>query len=285
MSQPSLNYRQAQQDAIRKLSQLPHASVELEAALLLCHLLNVSRTHLLAWPEKDLTREQQQDYDALLQRRLRGEPIAHITGMREFWSLPLRVTPETLIPRPESELLVERALIHLTTLHAPRIADPGTGCGAIALALVSELPEAEIHATDRSPPALAVARGNAERLGLDRVSFLPGDWCDALPAGERYDLILSNPPYIPENDPHLGQGDLPCEPAGALISGRDGLADIRVITRQAPTHLKPGGWLLLEHGNRQGAEVRQTLQQSGFTRIETLTDLAGQPRVTEGYLK
>jgi release factor glutamine methyltransferase len=285
MAEPSLNYRQAQRAAAGELARLPQASAELEAALLLCHLLQVSRTHLLARPEQMLSREQQREYWALVQRRLDGEPIAHITGEREFWSLPLRVTPDTLIPRPESELLVARALAHADSIQAPHIADLGTGCGAIALALASERPDARIYATDRSAAALAVARGNAERLGLQGVSFFQGDWCSALPAGESYHLILSNPPYIAEQDPHLRQGDLPREPAGALISGRSGLRDIRRIAGQAPERLKPGGWLLLEHGNRQGPDVRQILQQNGFAHIDTLADLAAQPRVTEGCLQ
>lgn len=282
MSQPSLNYRQALQEAVRQLSQLPQAAANLEAALLLGHLLQVSRSHLIAWPEKRLTADQRRDYAALIQRRLNGEPIAHITGEREFWSLSLRITPDTLIPRPETELLVEQALARMVSMSTPRIADLGTGSGAIALALASERPDATIHATDRSQTSLAVARENASRLQLRGVSYFLGDWCQALPAGEDYDLILSNPPYIPADDPHLNQGDLPHEPTGALVSGEEGLEDIRRIAAQAPEHLKVAGWLMLEHGHMQGHAVRQILRQQGFAKIATLNDLAGQPRVTEG---
>lgn len=281
MCQPSKSYRQAQQDAVKRLFHLPHASAELEATLLLCYLLDVPRSHLMAWPEKLLTPDQLRNYEALIRRRLAGEPIAHIIGEREFWSLSLRVTPDTLIPRPETELLVERALMHLAGTPAPRIADLGTGSGAIALALASELPDALIHATDRSGAALAVASKNAERLRLSGIRFYPGNWCQALPTGE-YDLILSNPPYIEAGDPHLNQGDLPYEPSSALVSGPDGLEDIRSIAAQAPKRLKPGGWLLLEHGNEQAPAVRRILQERGFIETESLNDLAGHPRVTEG---
>ncbi len=284
MPPPSISYRQAQQEAAERLSRLPHASAKLEATLLLCHLLQVPRSHLFAWPEKPLTPGQQQAYEALIQRRLSGEPIAHITGEREFWSLPLHITPDTLIPRPETELLVERALKHLVTLSAPRIADLGTGSGAIALALASERPDALIHASDRSTAALTVASGNAASLKLHNVSFFPGNWCHALPAGEGYNLILSNPPYIEADDPHLNQGDLPREPARALVSGQDGLDDIREIAAQSPTYLKPGGWLLLEHGEGQAPSVRQILEQRGFTAITTHKDLARRPRLTEGRI-
>lgn len=282
MPSPTYNYRQAQQKAAEHLARLPHAAANLEAALLLCHLLRVPRSHLFAWPERELTPQQQAAYETLIQRRLAGEPIAHITGEREFWSLSLRVTRDTLIPRPETELLVERALSHLARIHAPRIADLGTGSGAIALALASERPDAMVHASDRSAQALEVARENATQLQLDNLAFFHGCWCDALPTGENYDLIVSNPPYIEAADPHLALGDLVHEPRSALVAGADGLEDIRTIAAQAPTHLKPPGWLLLEHGYAQGPAVRQILQTEGFRRVGTLPDLAGQPRLTEG---
>ena len=247
-------------------------------------MLGQPRSHLFAWPEKELTPEQQTAFEELIQRRLTGEPIAHITGEREFWSLPLRVTEDTLIPRPETELLVERALFHLTGREAPRIADLGTGSGAIALALASELPGALIHACDQSTAALEIARDNAHRLELAQVAFFQGDWYQALPRSQRYDLIASNPPYIEAQDPHLNSGDLPREPRDALASGPDGLTAIRQIASQAPSHLRPGGWLLLEHGYNQGEAVRQILALEGFQQIETLSDLAGQARLTEGLL-
>jgi len=282
MPRTSATYRQAQQAASARLTALPHAAADLEASLLLCHLLGVGRSHLLAWPERELTADQQREYQALVERRLAGEPIAHILGVREFWSLSLRVTPETLIPRPETELLVERALDHLAGQQAPLIADLGTGSGAIALALASERPDAQLHACDRSEAALGVARENAERLKLRNLRFFPGDWCRALPEETRYRLIASNPPYIEADDPHLRQGDLPFEPAEALVSGTDGLEAIRTIAAQAPEHLQPGGWLLLEHGRDQGAAVRELLLRHGFTAVATLPDLAGHPRLTEG---
>ncbi len=284
MPRTPTSYRQALQSASARLSELPHAAGELEAAMLLCHLLGVGRSHLLAWPERELTPDQQRAYDALLARRLTGEPIAHILGEREFWSLTLRVTPDTLIPRPETELLVERALEHLASLTSPLIADLGTGSGAIALALASERPDATLHASDRSEAALAVARENAERLNLHNLRFLPGDWIQALPDGARYRLIVSNPPYIEADDPHLRLGDLPREPRDALVSGADGLEAIRTIAAQAPGRLQPGGWLLLEHGKDQGPAVRELLLRHGFTAVATLFDLAGLPRVTEGRL-
>jgi len=274
--------RQVQQEAIVRLSTLPHAAPELEAALLLCHLLGKPRSFLYAWPEHQLNEQQRHAYQSLIERRLRGEPIAHITGEREFWSLPLRVTRDTLIPRPETELLVERALQHLQTVAAPLVADLGTGSGAIALALAIERPDAEIHAVDRSPAALAIAAENILRLAPDRVSLFTGSWCDALPPHRRYDLILSNPPYIESDDPHLAQGDLPHEPTGALVSGPDGLDDIRLITQQAPDRLKTDGWLLVEHGYRQGEQVRSLFRQVGLVGVATHSDLAGHERITEG---
>jgi len=275
-------FRQAQQAAATLLSTLPHASAELEAALLLCHLLGKPRSYLYAWPEHRLTLPQAQAYEKLVERRLHGEPIAHIIGEREFWSLPLWVTPDILIPRPETELLVERALHHLERVASPCIADLGTGSGAIALALATERPDAQIDASDRSSRALAVAAENIQRLAPGRVRLFHGSWCEALPQDQHYDLIASNPPYIEADDPHLSQGDLPHEPVGALVSGPDGLDDIRVIARQVLGRLKFGGWLVVEHGHLQGEAVREIFQRAGYTAIATWTDLAGHERITEG---
>ncbi|MES9838134.1 MAG: peptide chain release factor N(5)-glutamine methyltransferase [Candidatus Thiodiazotropha sp.] len=273
---------QALKSAQQALAALPHANPELEAALLLSHLLDKPRSHLFAWPEQELTEQQYQRYLQLIQRRLSHEPIAYITGQREFWSLTLKVNPHTLIPRPETELLVERSLHHLAQRPRCRIADLGTGSGAIALALASEHPQAEILATDISAEALAQARENSAGFGFDRISFHQGSWCEALPAKDRFDLIVSNPPYIEAGDPHLDQGDLPLEPELALVSGNDGLNAIRVIIRQVSDgRLNPGGWLLLEHGYQQAAAVQDLLNAAGFLRIATHRDLAGHPRVTE----
>lgn len=274
--------QQALKSAQQALGALPHANPELEAALLLCHLLEKPRSYLFAWPEKELTPEQQQCYMGLIERRLAQEPIAYITGQREFWSLNLEVNPHTLIPRPETELLVERSLYHLQLISQPHIADLGTGSGAIALALASECQDAQIAATDISAEALAQARENGSRLGFTQLTFHRGSWCEALPAEASYDLIVSNPPYIEADDPHLDQGDLPQEPKLALVSGRDGLDAIRTIIQQVSTErLSPGGWLLLEHGYQQAEAVQQLLEAAGFCHIATHSDLAGLPRVTE----
>lgn len=282
MPSDRVSLRQAQQSAIERLSAIEHASAELEAALLLCHLLDKPRSYLYAWPEKTLAPEQLSDYEALIRRRLAGEPIAHITGKREFWSLNLKVTSETLIPRPETELLVERSLHHLENTPKPLVADLGTGSGAIALALASERDDAEIHACDLSERALAVAQENTGQLALNNVRFYAGDWFQALPTDNKYDLIVSNPPYIEADDPHLSQGDLLEEPRSALVSGEDGLMDIRRIIEEAPSHLKSGGWLLFEHGYQQAEAVANLLRSNGFVDIQIHKDLAGHPRVTEG---
>ncbi len=277
--------QQALQSAQQALSTLPDTNPELEAALLLCHILDKPRSYLYAWPELELPPDQYQQYTKLVERRLSHEPIAYITGTREFWSLSLEVNRDTLIPRPETELLVERSLHHLQHISRPSIVDLGTGSGAIALALARELPDAGMVATDISAKALAQARENSLRLGIDRISFLHGNWCEALPADETYDLIVSNPPYIEAGDQHLHQGDLPREPEQALVSGSDGLYAIRTIIRQVSAgYLKPNGWLLLEHGYQQADAVQNLLQSAGFTHIATHPDLSGHPRVTEAQL-
>lgn len=208
--------------------------------------------------------------------------MAYLLGRRGFWTLDLAVGPDTLIPRPETELLVEQALQRLPSGQPCRVADLGTGSGAIALAIASERPLAQVVATDRSAAALAVARRNAEALGLaSRVGFREGDWFAPL-AGERFGLVASNPPYIREGDPHLGQGDLRHEPPSALASGADGLDALRAIVAGAPGHLEPGGWLLLEHGHDQGPAVRALLSDAGFVDVATVPDLEGRDRVGLG---
>ncbi|MEN8180703.1 MAG: peptide chain release factor N(5)-glutamine methyltransferase [Pseudomonadota bacterium] len=274
--------KQTLQAAAEALKALSHSTPELEASVLLCHLLGKSRSFLYAWPDKLLTELQSANFEKLIKRRLEGEPIAHITGVREFWSLTLKVTSATLIPRPETELLVEQALEHLQKTPSPMVADLGAGSGAIALAIANERPDCTLHATDASDAALKIAGENIQSLNLKNVVLHHGDWFHALPKGVVYDLILSNPPYIAEQDPHLSQGDLPREPGCALTSGTDGLNDIRIIVSQAPQQLKPGGWLLLEHGYEQGEAVRDLLQKAGFRKIRTLRDLAGHERVSEG---
>ncbi|MGN6313584.1 MAG: peptide chain release factor N(5)-glutamine methyltransferase, partial [Rhodanobacteraceae bacterium] len=217
---------------------------------------------------------------ALIARRARGEPIAYLIGSRGFHALELRVSPDVLIPRPETELLVELALARIPVDAECRVADLGTGSGAIALSIARERPRARVLATDASGAALAVARDNARRLNLTNVGFAQGDWCAALGDGCDFDLIVSNPPYIAEDDPHLREGDLRFEPRAALASGADGLDAICAIVRDARAHLRGGGWLLLEHGFAQGAQVRALLQESGYREVFTERDLEGRERTT-----
>ncbi len=256
----------------------------LDHDILLAHVLGVSRTWLHTYPEKiHLTSEQQKTLEILLKRRQQGEPIAYLTGVQEFWSLPLEVNQHTLVPRPETELLVELAL-HLSSRAAvgagPSVfADLGTGSGAIAIALSHERPDWTILATDNSPLALATARRNG---GGRDITFYMGDWCGALPSGTKCDLILSNPPYIAQNDPHLQQTGVRYEPLTALVSGQDGLDDICKISLQARAYLKPGGWLLLEHGYDQGGRVAEILRTAAYCEVQTFQDLAGLDRVTIG---
>ncbi|TXI28026.1 MAG: peptide chain release factor N(5)-glutamine methyltransferase [Ottowia sp.] len=252
-----------------------------EAEWLAEQALGVGRAWLFAHANDAVKPEVCARYLALLARRAAGEPLAYLLGRAGFWTLDLEVTPATLIPRPETELLVEAALARLPEANALCIADLGTGSGAIALALASERPQARVLATDASAAALEVARRNAARNDIVNVAFRQGDWLEPL-AGERFDLIASNPPYIAQGDPHLGRGDLRFEPATALASGADGLDALRTLARDAPTHLVPGGWLLLEHGWDQGAAVRGLLRDAGFQRIETLRDLEDRERVTLG---
>ena len=254
-----------------------------DAALLLAHAVGRPRSWLYAHGDDDLDAATTDAFSALLARREAGEPVAYLTGRRGFWRFELAVTPDTLIPRPETERLVELALARLPPGRVLRVADLGTGSGAIALALAHECPRAWVVATDASSAALAVARGNAAALSIANIEFRQGDWCAPL-VGERFDLIASNPPYIAAADSHLGEGDLRFEPDAALASGDDGLDAIRAIVRDAPAHLVSGGWLLLEHGWNQGAAVRTLLQDAGFVEVATEHDLEARDRVTLGSL-
>jgi release factor glutamine methyltransferase len=255
-----------------------------EAELLLAHVLEQVPGWLYAHGDARIAAQAAARFDALLARREAGEPVAYLTGRRGFWTLDLMVTPDTLIPRPETELLVELALERIAEDADVRVADLGTGSGAIALAIASERARARVVATDCSEAALAVARHNAQVAGIANVEFRAGDWCVPL-AGERFQLIASNPPYIAEDDPHLAQGDLHHEPASALASGFDGLDDIRRIVRDATVHLNPGGWLLLEHGHDQGEAVRALLVGAGFVEVETAQDLEARDRVGLGRFR
>lgn len=254
-----------------------------DAALLLAHALGKPRSWLFAHADDAVGEVEATRFDGLLARRAAGEPVAYLTGSRGFWTLDLAVTAATLVPRPETELLVELALARLPADAPVRVADLGTGSGAIALALSKERPRAQVVATDASPEALDVARGNAVRNGIGNVAFRLGSWLQ--PLGEdTFDLIASNPPYIAEGDPHLAQGDLRFEPAMALSCGPDGLDAIRVIVRDAPACLRPGGWLLLEHGWDQGDAVRALLAAAGFADVATERDLEQRDRVSLGRL-
>ncbi|GAB1408349.1 peptide chain release factor N(5)-glutamine methyltransferase [Thermomonas brevis] len=252
-----------------------------EAAILLAHALGRSRGWLYAHGGDALDAAAVARFHALAAARAEGEPVAYLTGRQGFWTLDLAVGPAVLVPRPETERLVELALERLPAGAAPRIADLGTGSGAIALALAKERPRARVVATDASPAALELARGNATRNGIGNVAFREGDWLAPL-AGETFDLIASNPPYIADDDPHLSRGDLRFEPPMALSCGADGLDAIRVIAAAAPAHLRPGGWLLLEHGWEQGPAVRALLRQAGLVEVETARDLEQRDRVTLG---
>lgn len=256
-------------------------SPKLDAELLLSAALEKPRSHIIAWPEKHLDEPERDRFRELLQRRIDGEPMAHILGRREFWSLPLRVTVDTLIPRPDTETLVETALELLPASAPLRVLDLGTGSGAIALAIRHERPMCRVIATDASAAALAVARDNARNLDLD-VEWRHGSWWGTINHDEYFELIVSNPPYIPATDPHLENGDVRFEPRSALISGEDGLDDIRLIVRGAGNHLVAGGWLLLEHGYDQADAVAGILAEAGFTPLRQWRDAGGNDRVSGG---
>lgn len=262
---------------------LPGREGRHEAELLLLHVLGQPRSWLFAHATDPVDAGAIAAFEALLAQRVAGQPVAYLLGRRGFWTLDLEVGPATLIPRPETELLVELALARLPAARPLRVADLGTGSGAIALALASERPRAVVIATDFSEDALAVAARSARRHALGNVAFRAGCWYAPL-AGERFDLIASNPPYIAAGDPHLAQGDLRFEPAAALASGADGLDDIRQIIAGAAAHLLPGGWLLIEHGWDQGAPIRALLQQAGLVEVATDRDLEQRDRVSLGRL-
>lgn len=255
-------------------------SPRLDVELLLAHVLGQPRSYLYTWPERQPEPAQVQQFNALLARRQHGEPIAYLLNHREFWSLDLSVNPNVLIPRPETELLIETLLSRALPAEL-ELLDLGTGSGAIALALAKERPGWRITATDSSQEALATAQDNARRLGLKHVSFLCGHWFEAL-AEQQFDIIVSNPPYLAAADPHLKTGDVRFEPLSALSAGIDGLNDLREIIKKAPAHLKSRGLLIVEHGYDQGAEVAALFARSGFGSIASLKDLGGRSRATIG---
>jgi len=262
-------------------ARLPGEDARHEAEQLLIHVLGVERAWLFAHASDEVDADTRGRFEVLLARRAEGHPLAYLTGRRGFWTLDLQVNTATLIPRPETELLVEQALARLPADEMLRVADMGTGSGAVALSIASERPLATVMATDVLGPALAVAVKNAQAHGLENVWFRRGHWYAALGA-DRFDMIVSNPPYIAAGDPHLVQGDLRFEPPPALASGADGLDAIREIVAGAHDHLVPGGWLLLEHGWDQGPAIHALLEQAGFVEAQTVQDLEQRDRVTLG---
>ncbi|MGR5945855.1 peptide chain release factor N(5)-glutamine methyltransferase [Enterobacter sp. C4G1] len=251
-----------------------------DAEILLEFVTGKTRTYLLAFGETVLTAEQETQLEALLSRRKTGEPVAHLVGEREFWSLPLYVSAATLIPRPDTECLVEQALARLPATRCS-ILDLGTGTGAIALALASERPDCDVTAVDVMPDAVVLALRNQERLGLSNVTVLQSSWFSAL-SNRTFAMIVSNPPYIDERDPHLAQGDVRFEPLTALVAANEGLADLDHIVSTSRQHLLPGGWLLVEHGWTQGEAVRALFSAAGYTAVETCRDYGGNDRLTLG---
>ena len=262
---------------LSRTSDTPH----LDAEVLLCHCLSKNRSYLRAWPEHHPSEMQSLQFRALIERRCQGEPIAYLTGQREFWSRPFKVSPDVLIPRPDSELLIELSLQHLPSNQACKIIDLGTGSGILAITLAAECPLANVIATDISANALSIAKENAKQLAVGNLRFLISDWFDAV-TEINVDLIISNPPYIAADDPHLQQGDVRFEPESALISAEEGLKDIRLLATQARSHLKTGGQLLIEHGYQQSNPVQAILNQLDYRQVTTHHDLSGNPRVTSG---
>ena len=264
--------------AVERLAR-DHETARLDAEVLLSHVLGRPRSYLYAWPERALSDAEAASFERLVARREAGEPISHITGHREFWSLSLEVSEQTLIPRPETERLVEVALALIPENARWWVLDLGTGTGAVALSIGKERPRCRLVATDRSRPALQVAARNLRRHGSSTIALIQADWCRGLSPGT-FRMVVSNPPYVPKDDPHLITGDARHEPRPALDGGTDGLVAVRSIVKQAWQVLAPGGWLLLEHGYNQGKAVRTLLDENGYEAVMTIQDLAGSDRVT-----
>ena len=270
--------------AIKQASQIlatTSDSARLDAEVILCHVLNCGATHLIAWPEKTLDETQAETFNRLIEQRHSGTPVAYLTGTKEFWSLNLKVTPATLIPRPDTETLVEFVLDKFAAQKTLKLIDLGTGSGAIAIAIASEKPNWEIIATDISAEALIVAKENASKHEITNIKFIESNWFEQVEV-QQFDLIVSNPPYIAKHDPHLSQGDVRFEPLSALAAGETGMDDINQITAESKKYLNSNGWLLFEHGYDQEELVYKCLNHYNFQEISQLSDLSGQPRITVG---
>lgn len=268
---------------LKNIQPLNSPTERLDKELLLAAALNKPRSYLYTWADQAVSEHVLAVFQSYLARRKQGEPIAYILGEQGFWSLDLHVGEQTLIPRADTETLVEQCLLHIPNDDAWRVLDLGTGTGAIALAIASERPLAQVVGVDFIEEAVSLAKKNASTLNIKTVTFIKSHWFDAL-ASERFNLIVSNPPYIAEGDIHLQQGDVRFEPKTALVSGHDGLDDIRHIVKHAPDHLIVGGWLYLEHGYQQAQAVQKLLVERGFSHINTVCDLGGNERVTGGRL-
>lgn len=259
-------------------------SPRLDAEVLLAHAIGKDRTYLYTWPEKELSPDNETVFLDLIEKRHRGDPIAYLTGYQEFWSLNLKVTPDTLIPRPETEIVVEQALAVIPKDRPCKVADLGVGSGAIALAIASERPRCQVIGVDQSTAAIRIAETNARQLGIENARFQEGNWLAGFEPNS-FDVIVANPPYVAISDPHLAEGDVRFEPQSALVSGVDGLDDIKIIIRQAQTCLKKKGWLIMEHGYDQQARILSLLKAAGYRETRGMADYAGQPRIVLGRVE
>jgi release factor glutamine methyltransferase len=275
-----MNIQQALQHARLRLSE-SSPSAMLDAQVLLAHVLQCNTAHLLAWPEKILSKAQESHYLQLIQQRQHGLPVAHLTGQREFWSLDFKVNDSTLIPRPDTEILIEFILRNFSNRENLNLLDMGTGTGAIAITIAKEKPGWKIFASDISEQALTLARQNSNNHKTDNITFVQSDWFSDIPRND-FDIIVSNPPYIAADDPHLLQGDVRFEPASALISGTSGMDDIEHICLHARNYLTDDGWLIVEHGYDQQQAVASCFAKNGFSEIEQKQDLSGHTRMTAG---
>ncbi len=276
-----MTIQEALQEARKRLSTVSN-SAALDAELLLAHCLQKNRSYLYTWPEKSLNEQQYVSFNQLLEQRQQGTPVAYLLGYREFWGLNFKVSSATLIPRPETELLVELALEKIPLHTACHVIDLGTGSGAIAISIAYERPHAQVIGIDVSTDALTIAANNAQQYQINNLKLLQSNWFAALESDARFDLIIANPPYIANTDPHLEQGDVRHEPRRALVSGADGLDDIRWLIDKARDFLKPNAYLLLEHGFDQGQSVTALFRQAGYTDIQCVQDLENRDRVSLG---